>query len=60
LAQRLALRGRENAQQIQERLQRAAQFSPPETALVINNSGKLSDALAQWMPYLHRAIRHVD
>lgn len=60
LAQRLALRGRENAQQIQERLQRAAQFSPPEAALVIDNSDKLSDALAQWMPYLQSAIRHVD
>lgn len=60
LAQRLAQRGRESAQQIQERLVRAAQFVPPEDALVIDNSGKLQDALAQWLPYLQGAIHHVD
>ncbi len=52
LAQRLRARGRETAPQIEERLVRAAQFSAPDGALVIDNSGSLQQALAQWLPSL--------
>lgn len=56
LAQRLSQRGRESHVQIEERLQRAAQFEPPVGALVIDNSGNLADALAQWMPHLQAVL----
>jgi ribose 1,5-bisphosphokinase len=56
LAQRLRSRGRESETQIAERLLRATQFMPPAGALVIDNSDKLEQALADWLVYLKQAI----
>jgi ribose 1,5-bisphosphokinase len=55
LAQRLRARGRETEVQIQERLSRATQFVAPEGALVIDNSGTLEHALAQWLCLLKQS-----
>jgi len=59
LAQRLRARGRESEAQIEERLTRAAQFVAPDNALLVDNSGSLQQALAQWLPHLRQAIDHV-
>lgn len=56
LAERLRLRGRENAEQISERLHRAQAFVAPEDALVIDNSGSLQQAWVQWQPHLIAAL----
>jgi ribose 1,5-bisphosphokinase len=52
LAQRLRARGRETEAQIQERLERAKAFVPPVDALVIDNSGALTDSVQQLLTYL--------
>lgn len=52
LAQRLRARGRETEAQIQERLERAKAFVPPVDALVIDNSGALTDSVQQFLTYL--------
>jgi ribose 1,5-bisphosphokinase len=52
LAQRLRARGRETEVQIQERLERAKAFVPPTEALVIDNSGALTDSVQQLLTYL--------
>jgi ribose 1,5-bisphosphokinase len=60
LAQRLRARGRENETQIQERLQRANAFAPPPQALVVDNSGRLSDSVNQFLSMLNDGLSHVD
>ncbi|MBD3766984.1 MAG: phosphonate metabolism protein/1,5-bisphosphokinase (PRPP-forming) PhnN [Gammaproteobacteria bacterium] len=57
LAQRLRARGRENEQQIQERLERAKAFVPPDDALVIDNSGALTDSVQHFITYLQGDFR---
>jgi ribose 1,5-bisphosphokinase len=59
LAQRLRARGRETEAQIQERIVRASKFIAPADALVIDNSGTLESAVAQWLPLLKQALNHV-
>lgn len=56
LAQRLRARGRESEAQIGERLARATEFTAPGDALIIDNSGSLDEALAQWLPVLREAM----
>lgn len=61
LAQRLRARGRETEAQIQERLEGAKAFVPPPGALVIDNSGDLTDSLHQFLRYVsHELTHHVD
>lgn len=52
LAQRLRDRGRETEEQIQQRLTRAVEFSPPSDAVVIDNSGSLSASVEQFVALL--------
>ncbi len=64
LAQRLRARGRESEAEIQERLHRAAAFVPPAGALVVDNSGALSDSVQQFLAYVQSdaadEVVHVD
>lgn len=64
LAQRLRARGRETEAQIQERLERAKAFSAPADALVIDNSGALTDAVQQLIGCVSASLTietaHVD
>jgi ribose 1,5-bisphosphokinase PhnN len=55
----LRARGRETEAQIQERIVRASKFIAPADALVIDNSGTLESAVAQWLPLLKQALNHV-
>lgn len=57
LARRLRMRGRETEEQIQERLERAKAFVPPADALVIDNSGALTDSVQQFITYLQGDLR---
>lgn len=58
LAQRLRLRARESEAEIQERLALAQAYQVPNDALVVDNSGALSQTLAQWLPVLMAVIPH--
>lgn len=64
LAQRLRARGRENEQQIQERLERAKAFTMPAGAVMIDNSGALSHSVKQFLAYVQTdlvdEVAHVD
>ena len=53
LAQRLAARKRENAEQIAERLRRSAAFQLPPGMIVIHNDGRLEEAGAALLAALH-------
>jgi ribose 1,5-bisphosphokinase len=58
LRQRLEQRGRENAEQIEQRLQRAALYSPEGgDCLILNNDGSLLQSAALFMRLLaqHRS-----
>lgn len=50
LRQRLEQRGRENAQQIEQRLQRAAFYAPDlDDCMILNNDGSLDESVATFM-----------
>lgn len=56
LAQRLRARGRETEAQIQERLEGAKAFTASADALVIDNSGALTDSVQQLLGYLSASL----